>query len=234
MSLPRAPAAPVNCLLAAVPARERKQLLALCEPVELAFAQQLAMPDVAMSHVYFPADALISLGVAVPGEARWLEVALVGRDGMLGLPLVLGAGALPLRASVASGGAALRMAAAAFRLHLQDSPGLAQALHHCWLALMGRLAQAAYCTRYHVVQERLACWLLMAQDGAGRDTFDFTHEYLAAALGVRRAGVTRAAAELQHLQLIRYSRGRLVIVDRAGLVAAACACYKAQAVASRA
>lgn len=222
---PRAQAAPANRVLAAVPLRERNALLALCEPVELAFAEVLATPGEVMRHAYFPLDALISLGISVPGESRWLEVALVDRAGILGLPLVLGDGASPLRATVAGAGSALRIAADPFRRRLRASPGLLQALHAYLLLVMGRLARAAFCTRYHLVEQRLAGWLLMTQDSADRSSFDFTHEYLAATLGVRRAGVTRAAAHLQRLRLIRYSRGHLVIVDRIGLQGAACPCH---------
>lgn len=227
LTLPRVPPASANRVLAAVPLPERKELLALCEPVDLAFGEELATPGQVMSHAYFPLGVLISLGISLPGEGRWLEVTLVDRGGMLGLPLVLGEGASPLRATVAGAGPALRIAADPFRQRLRAGPGLLQALHAYLLLVMGRLARAAFCTRYHLVEQRLAGWLLMTQDSAGRSTFDFTHEYLAATLGVRRAGVTRAAVHLQRLRLIRYSRGHLSIVDRAGLQGAACACHAA-------
>lgn len=216
-----------NLLLAALPRAERNRVLALCEPVHLVDAEVLAGTGCVMTHAYFPAGAVVSLGVVPAGEPRALEVALVGREGMVGLPLVMGEDVSTLRATVVGTGGALRIAAAHLRLQLEASPALRREVQRYVLVTLAAMAQAALCTRYHLVQARLARWLLMMQDRAPQSALHVTQELLAATLGVRRAGITRAAADLQRRRLIRYRRGQLVIADRDGLQAAACRCYAA-------
>lgn len=225
--------APGNLLLAALPPADRRRILALCESVDLVGGQVLAGADGVMAHAYFPTGAVVSLGIAPANEPRALEVALVGREGMVGLPLVMGEAMSSLRATVVAAGTALRIPAAPLRLQLEDSPALRTQLHRYLLVTLAGMAQAALCTRYHLVEERLARWLLMAQDRGQQTALHVTHELLAATLGVRRAGITRAAADLQRRRLIQYSRGELVIADRSGLQAAACRCYAADEAAYR-
>jgi CRP-like cAMP-binding protein len=216
-----------NHLLSRLAGTNRERLLASCERIELAAGQVLLRPGLRATHAWFPIDAIVSLGMAEGGEQHSFELALVGSEGMVGIPLLLGSNASSLRATVVRPGAALRIAAAPLRLHLRASEAFRERMQQYMLVSLAQLAQAALCTRYHRVEERLARWLLMTQDRAPCGPVYATHEFLAAALGVRRAGVTHAAATLQRRQLIAYHRGVLTVLDREGLQAAACGCYAA-------
>jgi CRP-like cAMP-binding protein len=217
---------PPNRLLEALPRRETRRMLGQCEAVELKCGEILYQPNAPICHVYFPADSFISLMLPVDGTGN-LEVASVGNEGMLGSPLVLGVKLSPLRALVQGKGLAWRMSAVAFSRELGRSAALRRGLHRYLQVRMCQLAQAAACTRFHLVEQRLARCLLMTQDRAHADEFHATHEVLAYMLGVRRVGVTKAANALQTRRLIHYHRGEISILDRVGMEAAACGCYQA-------
>lgn len=217
---------PSNRLLEALPRLQSRRMLDQCEAVDLKSGDILYQPDARIRHTYFPTDSFISLMIPIDGTSN-LEVALIGNEGMLGSPLILGVSVSPLRAIVQGKGRALRMSAAAFDRELGRSAALRRGMHRYLQVRMCQLARAAACTRFHLVEQRLARCLLMAQDRGHSDDIHATHEILAYMLGVRRVGVTKAAHLLQRRRLIRYHRGEISILDRAGMEAAACGCYRA-------
>ncbi|MFA6162706.1 MAG: Crp/Fnr family transcriptional regulator [Methylobacter sp.] len=215
-----------NRLLAALPRKDREQLLANCEKIELVFAEVLYRAGELITHVYFPTGTIISLMTPINGGAG-LEVRLIGNEGMLGIALMLGVDVAPFHALVQGAGPALRITAPSFLRELEHSPALQQELKHYLYVSMSQLAQTAACTRFHVVEARLARWLLMTNNRAHSNHIHVTHELMAYLLGVRRVGITKAANSLQKQKLISYRRGDITILDHVGLEAASCECYRA-------
>jgi CRP-like cAMP-binding protein len=220
------PAAAENRLLAALTDRSREAFLASCDHVALRTAEVLCRSGEQIRYVYFPLDCCLLQMAGFDGGER-LEVGMVGDEGMLGVSLILGVNVWPQLALVQGSGTALRMGAALFRRHCRESLGLRQEMQRYAYVLMSQLARSITCTHYHVVEARLARWLLMTRDRAHANQIRLTHEALSELLGVRRAGVTRAASSLRRRKLIRYTRGHITILDQHGLEAAACGCYAA-------
>ena len=213
-----------NSLLAALPGKNYQRLVSGLEQVELRFGDVLYESGQKIRHVYFPGNSLVSLLTVVDGRMA-LEVGMVGREGMVGLPLALGTDVSQVRALVQGAGTALRMESARFSREIGRSPQLQIGVHRYANALMAQVSQTAACNRFHVVVARLARWLLMTRDRVRTGEFRLTHEFLSHMLGVRRVGVTAAARTLQARKLIAYSRGNIKILDHKGLEAAACECY---------
>ena len=218
-------AAILNSLLAALPRKSYLRLLPGLMPVELVFGEVLYEPSEPIRDVYFPSRSLVSLLTLVEGHLA-LEVGMVGREGMVGIPLALGADVSPVRALVQGAGPALKMTAARFRTELRASPPLQRELNRYVHVMMAQISQTAGCNRFHVVEARLARWLLMTRDRVRSAQFRMTHDFLSHMLGVRRVGVTEAASALQRQKLIEYSRGNISILDDRGLEAACCSCYQ--------
>jgi len=153
---------------------------------------------------------------------------LIGHEGMFGLPLILAVNVASFNAVVQGTGQTLRLSTPTFLRGLEKSPALKQELQRYLYVVMSQIAQAAGCNRFHVVEARLARWLLMTQDRAQSDQFHATHVFLAYTLGVRRVGITKAASSLQKKELINYKRGDIKILDRVGLESASCKCYRTE------
>jgi CRP-like cAMP-binding protein len=215
-----------NHLIELLPRAARRTLLAICEPVELELSDKVYATEEVTRYAYFPIDGTISLVTPIDGKPV-LEVGMVGREGMVGAELVLGVLKAPLHTVVQGAGKAWRIPSRAFRRELAASPALQLCLNRYLYVLMVQLGAAAACLRFHLIGPRLARWLLMMQDRAHSDSFYVTHEFLAYMLGVRRVGITGAAGQLQRKGLIEYRRGKLTILSRRGLEAAACGCYAA-------
>jgi PAS domain S-box-containing protein len=214
-----------NSLLAALPSPDFRRLQAGLEPVTLTYGEVLYEPGDPIRHVYFPNDAVVSLLVTAEGREA-LEVGLVGREGMVGISLTLGMDVASVRALVQGTGTAMRMESARFYKEFQRCGPLQNELHRYSHAKLAQARQTAACNCFHVMEERLACWLLMTRDRVHSKDFPLTQEFLSHILGVRREGVTRAVGRLQKRKLIEYSRGRIRIVDQPGLEAASCSCYQ--------
>ena len=215
----------VNSLLATLPRNEYQRLASGLEPVTLNFGEVLYEPGETIRYVYFPDKSLVSLLTLVDGRSA-LEIGMVGHEGMVGAALALGVGISPVRALVQGSGMATRMKSARFLKEFRQSLPLQRILYRYTHILMAQVAQTAACNRFHVVQQRLARWLLMTRDRVQSTDIHLTQEFLAHMLGVQRVGVTRAALVLQKRKLIEYSRGRIKILDQPGLEAASCSCYQ--------
>lgn len=214
-----------NRLLAALPSESHERLRPHLEPVQLAIRRVLWEPDALIRSVYFPRGCVLSVLVLLEEEAP-VEAATIGREGMLGAPVALGAESSSAQVISQVPGEAARVPAAAFREAMARDGALSALMLRYAQALLEQTSQSVACNRRHAMEERCARWLLMTHDRVGADTFPLTHDFLAFMLGVRRASVTVAAGMLQQAGLIRYSRGRVVVLDRARLEEASCECYR--------
>lgn len=215
-----------NRLLAGLPHRDRQRLLSSGERIELVLGDVLCRAGARIGHVYFPLDSTISLLIPVDADSS-LEVALIGTEGMFGSPLVLGVGSSAMQALVQGSGAAMRLSAAAFRRQLAAGTGLRRRLSLYIYVTSTQTAQSAACVSRHLLEARLARWLLMTQDRAHSNEFYLTHEFLAKMLGVRRVGITKVAGMLQKRKIMSYRRGNITILDRVKLEEVSCSCYRA-------
>jgi CRP-like cAMP-binding protein len=214
-----------NRLLGAMPDKENQRLSACLEPVELSYGQLLYEPGDLIEHVYFPSDCPVSLLATVDGRQS-LEVGLVGLDGMIGVPLALGGTRSSVRVLVQGSGAAMRMRAEDFLREFARSPALQGAVFSFINAFMVQVSQTAACNRFHIVEKRLARWLLMTRERVPSSRLQLTHQFLADMLGTRRESVTEAANLLKRRKLISSVHGYITIIDRRGLEAASCSCYR--------
>jgi CRP-like cAMP-binding protein len=212
-----------NQLLDALPAAARDRWFARLIPSFLEIKTVLSEPGQVIESVYFPLNAVIAL-VTPLGDGALVEVATVGNEGIVGVPLVAG-GSLAVRALAQVAGWVLPMESSAFLESVRQEAAVRDIVNDYLQALFGQISQSAACNRLHSNEERLSRWLLMSRDRVGADEFAVTHEFLGQLLGSRRATVTLSASILQAAGLIRYHRGRVTVVDHAGLEAASCECY---------
>lgn len=219
------PCALRNDLLEGLQAPEHRRLLPYLEQVELASGDTLGESGKPMSHAYFPMDAVVSLLCAMDDGAS-TEVAMVGDEGMVGLSLVLGGVNIPGRAVVQRAGIAYRLRGEWVQDEFNRAGGFQKQLLCYMRMLVIQVSQIAACNRYHTLDQQLCRWLLSTLDRLPTHELAVTQEFMGNMLGVRREGVTESAGKLQKAGLISYHRGRIAILDRRGLEARACECYR--------
>ena len=214
-----------NRLLSALPADVQQRLQPNLEPVHIELGQVIYEPHEALSHVYFPKTAIVSLLYTMENGTS-AEIGVVGCDGVVGIAVFMGGDTTPNRAVVQSAGDALRLELKYFREEFRRVGALHRALLLYTQALLTQMSQTAVCNRLHSVEQQLCRWLLLSHDRLEADELIMTQELIANMLGVRREGVSVAAHRLQAAGLIRYRRGHITVVDRAGLERAVCECYQ--------
>lgn len=214
-----------NRLLGALPREVWKRLCPAPASLTFALGDVVYEPGERMSYLYFPTSSVVSL-IYTMADGDTAEMGLVGNEGVVGIALVLGGETTPNQAVVQVAGGALRMRADAMRAEFDRGGPFQAGLLGYTQALLTQISQTAVCNRLHSIEQRLARWLLMTRNRVASDEILMTQEVLAHMLGVRREGVTLAAHHLQEAGLIRYRRGHITILDRTGLEAASCECYR--------
>ena len=218
-----APDPKTNHLLAALPNAEWQRWLPQLELVEMPLGQVLYESGATLSHVYFPTTAIVSL-LYVMENGSSAEIAVVGNEGIVGIALFMGGESTPSRAVVQSAGKGFRLPAQMIKTEFTLAPVLHLLLRYTQ-ALITQMSQTAVCNRHHSLDQQLCRWLLLSLDRLEGSELVMTQELIASMLGVRREGVTEAALQLQAAKLIRYSRGRIAVLDRPGLERRSCECY---------
>ena len=214
-----------NRLLAAMPKDVLERLLPDIEPVKLVAGDVLDYVDGGLKYAYFPADMIVTV-LVLHGDNHSTKVALIGREGMVGIPAFMGNGSPHRHFVVLNTGDAYKIPAAALKTEFDRNGVAMRLLLRFAQTLITQMAQNAVCNRYHVVEQQLCSWLLTCMDRMPNDnTLPVTQELVAGMLGVRREGVSEAVGALRRLGLIASSRGHIRILDRAGLLARACECY---------
>ena len=214
-----------NAILASLSERERNAVRARGELIEFALRQSVYQPEAVIDAAYFPIDCVLSV-VNRMEDGSLIEVGTIGREGTTAIPLIMGADTTANESFCQVEGRAWKIPAADFVALLDGSRDFRVAMNRYLQAYVNMLGQMAACNGLHSVLERCARWLLMTQDRVDRDEFPMTHEFLAAMLGSRRSGVTVGAATLQGAGYIRYAHGRITVLNRSGLEATACECYR--------
>ena len=214
-----------NRLLAALSSAELKRLRSHLEPVELPLGHVLYESGRILDHLYFPTTAIVSL-LYVMEDGASAEIAVVGREGVVGISLFMGGESTPSRAVVQSAGSSYRLAARYMQVEFNRGGSLQHLLLRYTQALITQMAQTAVCNRHHSVDQQLCRWLLLSLDRLEGDSLIMTQELIANMLGVRREGVTAAAGKLQKAGVINYRRGHITVIDREKLETLSCECYE--------
>lgn len=213
-----------NRLLAALPAAEYGRLHPRLEPISMPLGAVVYESGSRLDYVYFPTTSIVSL-LYVMEDGASAEIAMVGNEGLVGIALFMGGETTPSRAVVQSAGSAYRLPGRAMKEEFVRGGAMQHLLLRYTQALLTQMAQTAVCNRHHSVDQQLCRWLLLSLDRLPTDKLIMTQEQIANMLGVRREGVTEAAGKLQSAGLIKYSRGRITVLDRPGLEALVCECY---------
>lgn len=213
-----------NRLLAALLGTEYRHLLPKLEHVTLQRGEIVYRADQEIEAVYFPEDAVVAM-VDTAGDSRTVEVGVIGREGIVGINIFLGGVTTPDKALVQLPGGAMRMSSADLRREVRFGSPLQRLLLDYTRTLLAVISKSVACSQHHSIEQRVARWLLTMGDYATGGEFVMVHASIAAMLGVRRVGVTEAASKLQAAGLIDYSRGRITVLDKAGLRRKSCACY---------
>ncbi len=219
-----APDARQNRLLASLPEADWQRWRPLLEPIAMPLGHSLYEPGAVPTHAYFPTSAIVSL-LYVTESGASAQIAVVGNEGIVGVPLFMGGGSTPSRAVVHSAGEGYRMPGPAIREEFERCPSVMKVLLRYTQAMIAQTAQTAVCNRHHTVAQQLCRWLLLSLDRLPGNELVVTQELMAQLLGVRREGVTEAALSLQRAGLISYRRGHITVLDRPGLESRSCECY---------
>ena len=211
-------------MLAALPDAESQRWLSLLEPVDLPLGEVLYESGTTLSHVYFPTTAIISLLYVMENGAS-AEIAVVGKEGIVGISLFMGGESTSSRAVVQSAGKGFRLKAESMKLEFNRAGPVLHLLLRYTQALITQMSQTAVCNRHHSLDQQLCRWLLLSLDRLEGNQLMMTQELIANMLGVRREGVTEGALKLQHAGLIQYARGHITVLDRAALEERSCECY---------
>jgi CRP-like cAMP-binding protein len=214
-----------NDLLAALPDDELGRWLPYLEDVDMPLGRVLCESGETVRYVYFPASAIVSLLYVLENGAS-AEIAVVGREGIVGISLFMGGGSSPTRAVVQSAGQGFRLGAKVLQEEFHRAGAVLNLLLRYTQALMAQMSQTAVCNRHHSLDRQLCRWLLLSLDRLPGDELVMTQALISDMLGVRREGVTEAAVRLQSAGLIRYGRGRITVLDRPGLQKRSCECYE--------
>jgi CRP-like cAMP-binding protein len=213
-----------NHLLAALPAEVSRRLHAGLELVEMPLGMVLYESGSRLQHVYFPTTSIVSL-LYVMEDGHSAEIAIVGNEGVVGVALFMGGETTPSRGIVQSAGYAYRLPGKSLKGEFVRAGPLQRLLLRYTQALITQMAQTAVCNRHHSIEQQLCRWLLLSLDRLASNDLVMTQELIGNMLGVRREGVTESAGKLQDLGIIRYSRGRITVLDRPALEHHACECY---------
>jgi CRP-like cAMP-binding protein len=220
-----APAPAQNHILAALPLADFKRLSPQLELIEMGLGHSVYESGGHLQHVYFPIEGIVSLLYVTQGGSS-AELAVVGREGMIGVSLFMGGETTPNRAVVQSACRAYRLPAHILKAHFAEGGALQLILLKFTQALITQISQTAVCNLHHTVDQQLCRWLLLSLDRLPENRLQMTQELIANMLGVRRQGVTESAGKLEHEGLITYSRGLITVLNRPGLEKRSCECYQ--------
>lgn len=219
------PILPRNRLLSALPRHDYERLLPSLTKAQLPRGKIIYDAGEHIHTAYFPLNGMLSL-LSTTEDGSTVEVGMVGNEGMAGIPLILQAGRTPFRIVVQCPVTALTIPARTLRAEFNRGGKFQSLLLRYTYTLVTQISQSAMCNRFHSVEERLCRWLLITRDRVKSDTFNLTQEFISQMLGAPRTGVTMTAGKLQRMGLIRYSRGRITLLDAEGLETTACECYR--------